>query len=227
MRKLKVIALLGAVLLVGSFAAPASADESAELPAEFVAEVTSVWTEHGVSPTTQAALLDKLTAGEALDANLGVAPVSSTSHTDADHITQVNTFPDGSISVITTELPTVATAPGGVGTMSIAGCSVSGLTFSNCTTSGWYTGVSIGHLVSYRLHQSNYAYFISWSSAFVQCSSGISCSTPTLNMVRQYQTGTSASAWMNVSTVWTIVGIGGSGTTFHYTYLKGTQAWTS
>lgn len=228
MRKQKfAIALLGSILLVGSFAAPATAHEGPELPTEFVAHVTSVWTEHGVSPATQGALLEKLAAGEVLDANLGAAPISSTSHTGDDYITKVNTFADGSISVITTERPTAATTPGGVSPMGIAGCYVSGLTFTDCTTSGWYTGVSLGHLVSYRLHQGNYAYFISWGSAFRQCAPGLSCSDPVINMVKQYQAGSSDSAWMNVSVSYSYVGIGGGGTTFHNTYLKGTQAWTS
>jgi hypothetical protein len=221
------IALLGSILLVGSSAVPAIADEDPELPTEFVAHVTSVWTEYGVSPATQAALLEKLGAGQVLDANLGAEPVSATAHAGDDHITQVNTFADGSISVLTTELPTVVKGSGGIGPMGIAGCYRSGLTYTDCTTSGWYTGVSLGHLVSYRLHQGNYAYFISWGSGFRQCSPGLICSDPTINMVRQYQTGTSASAWMNVSVNYTYAGVGGGGTTFHYTYLRGTQAWTS
>lgn len=192
-----------------------------------VAEVTSVWSAHGVSPAIQNALLDKLAAGEALDANLGVAPVSTSSTSGAEEVVQVNTFADGSISVITTEVPTPAPAPGQAGTMSLQGCSVSGLTFSNCTSSGWYTGVQLAYLVSYQLNPGNYAYFISYSSPSVQCSVGLSCGSPYFSMVKQYQDGSSSSAAMNLSTTWTVTGIGGTGTTFHWTYLRAATAWTS
>ncbi|MHC2999766.1 hypothetical protein [Microbacterium sp. HJ5] len=208
--------LMGTVLVAAFasslLAAPAYAVEESPLEPEFVAEVTSKWTQYGVTPEQQDALLDKLSAGMPVDAMMDTAvPVSTETHEDRDSLDTVKRYEDGSISVFEVEKPKVK-ATDGPTTMVVEGCTKSGTRWTGCSANGWYTAVTLAFKVSMDVGNPNLgrpAYLISYNTPTFKCMV-TSCTYPVFELIRTTQSG-SLPAMVNLATTWS--NIFGSGTT--------------
>ncbi|WP_165068166.1 hypothetical protein [Marisediminicola senii] len=188
--------------------APADASSSL-LPQELVAELSETWTQHEVSASNQVALLEKLEAGVPLDAQTGIDPVSVNLVEGSDGPIEVRRFADGSVNVLSLQSPAVSSGEGSP--RSVTGCTQSGLRYNNCLVAGWFTGVQLSFRATYVLGTSA-AQIISYDTEQVQCSAGLECTTPEFTSVRLQQSG-STPATVVLSTQYTLVVIGGTGTT--------------
>lgn len=216
------VATIAGAVALATAPVPAYAD-SPELPAEFVAELTSVWTEHGVSEETQAALLDKLESGAMVDANLGVEPLAVASTESDGWLQQVSTYPDGSISVSKFELGEEV-EEGDVRARGIVGCTQSNYTFTNCSVQGWFTAVTLAFLADYTLNGIHTSRITNAEAGTVQCMV-IACSDPVFEWVRHQQSGSNP-AHVNLAATWNQFPIG-SGTTRLSLQVRDYSAWTN
>jgi hypothetical protein len=216
-----------ALLLTAALASPAMATQTPALPAAFVDELTSVWTDHGVDASVQAELLEKLQGGTPLDSMTADHPISSDSSTSDGFATTVNTYGDGSINVVSVELPKETAADPNARV--IIGCSGGGTsnTYTNCSVSGWFTGVQLSFFAGYTLSSAGNARINSYTTATLQaCAVGLSCTPASFELIRTQQSG-SAAAQVNVVTNWSFLEIGGGGTTRLALYVKNLSATTN
>jgi hypothetical protein len=216
-----------ALLFTAALASPAAATETQALPGEFVEELTSVWTDNGVDASVQADLLEKMQGGFPLDSMTAEHPVSSDSSTRDGFATTVNTYGDGSINVLSVELPK-ATEPG-PSARAIIGCSGGGTsnTYTNCSVSGWFTGVQLSFFAGYTLSAAGNARINSYTTpTLAACAAGLTCTPATFEVIRTQQSGSSA-AQVNVVSNWAYLVIGGGGTTRLALYVKNLSATTN
>lgn len=234
-----IIALLATAAVVAPTGA-ASADDSV-LPASFVQEVTTVWTDNGLSAQLQASLLEKLSAGQALDANTGAEPVSSETSTVDGYIRTVSTYADGSISVASVETPAAASvastsastrfvAPEGlVSPMSVSNCSSKSspapgaMTWNHCTAYGWFTGVDLAFIFSGTAIAAGGTHIDSYNTPVANCAFPLSCESPKFTMIKKTQSGSTA-AHLELSTQYNGAG---SGTTYLHLFGKDNSFYTN
>lgn len=96
-------------------------------------QFTEFLNDNGVTEEVQQSLVEKVSAGEILDSAKGINPVSETSYEESGNSITRAVFPDGSITVVTAQIPTES--PGG-------GIMPFGTIFNGCkatTGSGWAT----------------------------------------------------------------------------------------
>lgn len=131
-------ALLAAAIVTTALIAPlpsAHADTSTDLAA-----MTATWTQYGVPAKTQRALIAKYQAGKLWDSMTSAAPVKSKKTVSGTDQVVVNTFADGSITIITvSSAPDPSSGTGGVTPQaSISSCSYSGgsywYSYTGCKT---------------------------------------------------------------------------------------------
>lgn len=217
-------------------AVPATASEEALSP-ELTAELTSVWTEHGLSAATQAQLIDTLAAGEPLDAMVDSEdPISVDSSIREGAEVTVMRYADGSINVLSIEVPVESvdtaqseSAEGEIRPYAVEGCSKSGMNWTGCSVNGWFTGVVLSFFADINVGRAGSpathipASITRYYSPTVNCLPGVSCSTPTFELIRKTQSGSSA-AQVNIVTTWQA---GGTGTTRLALYAKDGTAYTN
>jgi hypothetical protein len=214
-------------LLTTGFAQPAIAAESQLLPAEFVDEVSEVWTQYGVDEAVQDSLLLKLENGVLLDSMSESLPVNTSTIDNGDSFADVITYADGSINVLTLQKATTEVAD--PEERAIIGCGGGGTsnTYTNCSVSGWFTGVQLSFFASYYLNAGGNAAITAHSSPTVAaCAGGLTCTPASFEVIRLTQSGSSA-AQVNVVTSWAFVTIGGGGTTRLSLFVKNLSATTN
>lgn len=219
--KLAVIAVVG-ILSSALVAAPAQAADDPLDPA-FVAELTAKWTEYEVPAVQQLALLEKLRNGVTVDAmNASSVPTATTRVEDQDSIDTVMRYGDGSISVMSIQKPPTA-GPGSVTPLSVGSCeSKSGTKWTRCTAYGWFTAVVLSFKVTLDVGSPSLgkpATIISYNTPTLSCMF-TSCTSPTFELIRKTQSG-STPARVNLVTNWT--NLVGTGTTrLSLTAINGT-----
>lgn len=237
--KLKTRAVIAtlATAIVTLGAVPAAASEE-PLPPELTANLTDVWTENGVPAATQSKLLVTLSSGEPVDAMLEAEePVSVDSSLRDGAETTVSRYGDGSINVVSIEVPTkanngdVSESAGGMeAPYAVEGCNTSGRNWTGCSVNGWFTGVVLAFFADIQVGRAGNpatripAEITRYHSPTVNCLPGVSCTTPTFELIRRTQSGSSP-AQVNIVTTWT--SFVGSGTTRLALYAKNGSAYTN
>lgn len=221
-RRSAVAAVIG-LLTIGAVP-PVAAQGSAELPAGLIAELTTVWTEHGMTEATQSNLIAKVQSGATLDSMTEAEPVDVTESVGDGELTQTRTYADGSINVLTLQTASEV-SDGEVGTTSVDSCSsASGFRYNDCLVFGWFNWVQLSFRASYVIGTSA-AQIVDYNSPFVQCFTGVTCDTPFFSVTRLEQDG-SAPAEVGVASTWQVVAVGTSSTTYLRLYVQDTSAWT-
>lgn len=194
------VAILTATLAIGVGAVPSAVaatttKASSDDLGTSQQDMKAVWTEYGVPADTQAALLQKLDAGQGIDSMTGARPVSSETTINGDKQTTVARFNDGSITVATIE-------PNGSSlTRSVDSCAVDAPTYANdCRVHGWFGTVELTFVSSYRKMDLQASVY-NWGQAAFTCGPLMTCSDPKFELVRQYQSG-SLAAQINLYTNW-------------------------
>lgn len=152
----------------------------------------------------------KLAAGEPIDAMDSTSTPTSVETTErATAVDTVKRFADGSIQVFEIQKP-AATADGAVAPFAVEGCAKSGTRWTGCSANGWYTAVTLSFKVTMDVGSPTLgkpATIVSYSSPIVQCMV-TACSTPTFELIRKTQSGSSP-AMVNLVTTWSnIIGTG-------------------
>lgn len=214
----KILAILGVVLLPNFAFAPAS---QLEIDPSLESHLRMVWSNNGVDETTQDALIIKLENGEMLDAMEN----SEAYAVEEIGARVIHRYPDGSINIIRfgdTSLGSIdVLAPQAIGDCNRKGSSGG----TNCLISGWFSGVQLGFRASYNTPLHGAANIYGYHTPTVQCFPGLSCSSPSWNIVRTSQSG-QLPAQVGISTTWTFLGAGGSSTTHLRLFAYNTSAWT-
>lgn len=209
MKKLfKSFTTISAVILIGTLfnTGTASAAPQENVPPELQTSLISTWTAYGVSTDVQNALIVKLRAREYLDSMLGGQPdsIKMIAHTT----TSVQEYADGSINVLSMEAP-LKLARGGVSTQSVTTCSGGGTNriYTDCTVSGWFTGVRLSFLADYQLSTTSQARILGYRAPTVSCTLPLTCTGPIFEVTRLTQNG-SLAARVSATTYWSGLGSG-------------------
>ena len=221
-------AMLGALAIAATTAMstlPASAADQSSLNEGFVAELTSVWSTHGVPDEMQAQLLDRLEGGEPVDAMLDTEEAVSieTASSEGKTVT-VSRYEDGSINVVSVEAPPEPS--GDITPSAVEGCAKSGTVWINCNVSGWFTGVTLAFGANLRVGSPTLGEpgrIDKFTQPTVGCIPPLSCTPPEFEMIQSVQSGATP-AQLHLTTYWSGVG---TGTTRLILYVKDGSAYTN
>lgn len=178
-------AVLG-VLMVLAVLAPTASPASADVSDPDEAGLREFWTEYGVTPQVQDALLEKLETTGAIDALVGdLSTAVTTTRQTATTVVTIYTFPDGSVTVLASQRPhRPVSRPGVITPMST-------VSYTGCTTtsgSGWvhYAGctleiangvVHMKYKVTWEKYSTGPAQILSSGTASAGCTGG-TCTAP-------------------------------------------------
>ena len=202
-----------ALLTLGT-AAPsfASSGAVAALDTAEQADLAAFWTEQGVAASTQADLLDGINAGVLPQSVVGGAsPTTETTTDEVGTVTTIQTYPDGSVSVSSTETPyDFDEADGVTAPRAITGCeSQIGSGYANrnnCNVSGTNGVVTLGFIASYTLAQGGNDQITNHHTPIVACLPG-TCSDPGFTQVVLNETAYS-NAGITATTVYSAADYG-------------------
>ncbi|PRZ11578.1 hypothetical protein [Nesterenkonia sandarakina] len=165
-------------------------------------EIRIDFDKYGVPEDTQDALIDKLEAGEPLDAFDGVSePISSNAFETEEFDSEISWFEDGSYVVSSIEKPRTGdfAARGTVSSCSSVSTSGNWGRWTNCSvTNSWAGVVKIGFIASFE-KSSSYARITNLGNVTQNCI--MSCTRPDAWIIRSNQTATQAAAIQAQSTV--------------------------
>lgn len=179
-------------------------------------DIIAVWTQYGVPAETQATLMANLKAGQPLDAMTGVEPTSTETFTTPAKETTVARFDDGSIAITTIEDKSPA--------RSVGNCADDAPTYARyCEVNGWWGTVQLAFFSSYTKRDTQASVY-DWTQGTFICGPFTTCSGPTFQLIRQYQSG-SLPAQINLYTDWN-TGVANGRTTLSL-YVKDRTAWTN
>ncbi|MDI1344179.1 MAG: hypothetical protein PSV22_08795, partial [Pseudolabrys sp.] len=168
-------AALTALLMLLSLPSPAQADDDWDQVRQSLLQLGVV--EDRVEP-----LIHKIQDGLPLD-SFGGVPAVAVEHFDSGGFSSTrSTYPDGSVSLLRSELPTEAGSTAEA-VRSISGCSVTGpayvRTYSNCTIDAWVGLYVFSFRADYRIQESSADSILDSYSPSVTCTWPATCGSAT------------------------------------------------
>jgi hypothetical protein len=204
--------ILGAAMAL-LLVAPTGSPASAEVEDPNAAPLREFWTEYGVAPETQDALIERFATTGSIDALVGdLSTAVTTTRQTLTSVETIYTYPDGSITVVASQRPRRDVSRPGVVTP------MSTVYYGDCTTtsgSGWihYANcnvevangyVYLKYTVTWEKYSSGPAQLNSSGSSKATCYYG-SCTAPVRALWRPQSTSTQE-AVVKYSTTYTAFG---------------------
>ncbi len=123
-----------------------------------IAQIRAEFSQYGVDEDTQTSLIEKMQNGIVWDSQMpGATPVSERVEVNARSETTIRTYADGSIMVLSVEVPHEVNTHGVIRPLSVTGCIGSGTTYSyratNCYARVAWANANIGFYFDWQADQ--------------------------------------------------------------------------